>query len=221
MIAKMIAIDWRALKGYYIRFLFIPIFAFYIGWLNSLLVTPVIVVMILGYSMYPFNIEDKGDLYRLYLTLPVTRKSVVTGRFALSLAMMICAILTGIAISLVMHNFSMSKWYIGINGRITVISFSYLLYSIFNLSMFPLLFRLGYHKGKFWGFYLPFIFFGILFALYYYIVSLSGNQELTLNLITYASDNMLLVNGVMVVLATILLFLSYNISIKQYSKRDF
>ena len=80
-----------------------------------------------------------------------------------------------------------------------VISLSYLLYAILNLFMFPMLFRLGYHKGKFWGFYLPMGFFALLFGAYLAITHLPENKTLTLNFIVYASENLLMVSGSIVV----------------------
>jgi hypothetical protein len=135
--------------------------------------------------------------------------------------MLLCGIAIGILIMPLADKLSISKWFIGIEGFIVVISLSYLLYAILNLFMFLMLFRLGYHKGKFWGFYLPMGFFALLFGAYLAITHLPGNKTLTLNFIVYASENLLMVSGSIVVLATMLLILSYMISLKLYSKRDF
>lgn len=64
-------------------------------------------------------------------------------------------------------------------------------------------------------------FFALLFGAYSAITHLPGNKALTLNFIVYASENLLMVSGSIVVLATMLLILSYMISLKLYSKRDF
>ena len=65
------------------------------------------------------------------------------------------------------------------------------------------------------------IFFSLLFSAYVSITSLPRYSKLTLALIVFASENVWLVCGGVVVLATILLALSYMISVKLYSKRDF
>lgn len=221
MITKMIALDWRAMKYYQIRILLLPIFVFLFGWYNSLLVIPISVIMLLSFSVNPFAVEEKGALNNLYLTLPVKRNTIVAGRYALSLIMLICGILMGIAVTPIANHFSMSKWFIGFNGQMVIISLSYLLYALFNLFMFPILFRLGYQKGKFWGFFLPATFFALLFGAYNGIALLPGNETLTIDFIVYASENMLLMSGGMVILATVILVLSYIASTKLYSKRDF
>lgn len=221
MIAKMIALDWRAMKYYQIRLLLLPVFIFIFGVYSPLTVIPMSVFLSLSFSLNPFAVEEKGELNNLYLTLPVRRKSIVAGRYILSIIMLLCGIAIGILIMPLANKLSISKWFIGIEGFIVVISLSYLLYAILNLFMFPILFRLGYHKGKFWGFYLPMGFFALLFGAYSAITHLPGNKTLTLNFIVYASENLLMVSGSIVVLATMLLILSYMISLKLYSKRDF
>ena len=221
MIAKMIALDWRAMKFYQIRLLLLPVFVFIFGFYSPLAVIPISVIIFLSFSVNPFAVEEKGALNNLYLTLPVRRKTIVAGRYMLSIIMLLCGIATGILFMPLANKFSISKWFIGIEGFMVVISLSYLLYSILNLFMFPILFRLGYHKGKFWGFYLPVVFFALLFGLFFTITSLPGNETLILDFIVYATENLIMVSGSIVVLATILLILSYTISLKLYSKRDF
>ena len=78
MITKMIALDWRAMKVYQIRFLLLPIFALIIGWIYPVFVIPISVFMYMGFSINPFAVEEKGELNNLYLTLPVKRNTIVT-----------------------------------------------------------------------------------------------------------------------------------------------
>ena len=65
------------------------------------------------------------------------------------------------------------------------------------------------------------VFFALLFGACLAITHLPVNKTLTLTFIVYASENLLMVSGSIVVLATMLLILSYMISLKLYSKRDF
>lgn len=221
MIAKMIALDWRAMKVYQIRILLLPVFVLILGFYSPLLVIPISVFLFLSFSVNPFAVEEKGELNNLYLTLPVRRKSIVAGRYLLSIIMLLCGIAIGSLLMPLANRLSVSKWFIGIEGFMVVIALSYLLYAILNLFMFPVLFRLGYNKGKFWGFFLPVVFFSLLLGMYSTITYLPGNKTLTLDILVFASENLLMVVGSIVVLATILLILSYMISLKLYSKRDF
>lgn len=222
MIRKMIALDWRAMKVYQIRFPILPAFTFVFGWLYSpLVVIPLCVVFCLSFSINPFAVEEKGELNKLYLTLPVKRKSIVAGRFALSLILLLCGLVLGSAILPLSNLVTLSKWYLSPEWYFTIIALSFLMYAVFNLFMFPILFRLGYHKGKFWGFYLPVGFFGVLFGAYTAITSLPGNERLTIDFFEFASNHFLLITGGLVLLAAGLLLLSYVLSVKLYSNRDF
>ena len=221
MLAKMIALDWRAMKVYQIRGLLLPVFAFLFGLFSPLLVIPMTVYMYLSYSINPFAVEEKGELNNLYLTLPVSRKEIVTGRYLLSFLMMLVSMAIGALVMPVANQFSVSKWFIGLEGYIAVIALSYLLYAILNLFMFPILFRLGYQKGKFWGFYLPAILFAFLCSAYISFTTITEYKTLSLDLIRFASENLLVVSGSMAVLATIILIISYLIYLKLYAKRDF
>ena len=222
MIRKMIALDWRAMKVYQIRFPKLPDYVYVFGWLYTpLLVIPLCVIFCLSFSINPFAVEEKGELNKLYLTLPVKRKEVVAGRFALSLILLFCGMVMGIAILPLVNLVALSKWYLSLEWYLTIMALSVLLYAVFNLFMFPVLFRLGYQKGKFWGFYLPIGFFGIMFGGFSGISMLPGNERLALNFLEYASKNLLFISGGMVALGAGLLVLSYAISVKVYSKRDF
>lgn len=78
MIAKMIALDWRAMKYYQIRLLLLPVFIFIFGVYSPLTVIPMSVILSLSFSLNPFAVAEKGELNNLYLTLPVRRKSIVS-----------------------------------------------------------------------------------------------------------------------------------------------
>ena len=178
-------------------------------------------MMFLSFSVNPFAVEEKGALNNLYLTLPVKRNTIVAGRYVLSFIMLLCGLVMGIAIMLVSHHFSLAKWFIGFKGYMFVIALSYLLYALFNLCMFPILFRLGYQKGKFWGFYIPVILFAVLVGVYNVVTSLPGYEGFTIAFIVFATENMLLISGGMAVLASLILLASYRLSVKLYSERDF
>jgi len=139
----------------------------------------------------------------------------------LSIIMMLCGIVLGILLMPLANLYTMSKWFIGLEGYIVLISLSYLLYSILNIFMFPMLFWLGYQKGKFWGFYLPMIFFSLALGACLSLTYLPGNTTIILDFIIYTTENIYKVTGAVFVAATILLICSYLLSVKLYSGRDF
>lgn len=219
--ARMALFDWNAMKCFHLRIFLLPVISLAAGFITALLVVPTNVFMFLFFSVNTFAVEEKGDLNKLYLTLPITRSSVVAGRYALSLGMGLLGLITGIPLAILADRFSMSHYYGPIGWFLPVITISYLLFSFFNLCMFPILFKLGYSKGKFWGMLVPIALFAALYGVWVIVSSLPGNEYLLFNVLEYASQNMLLVNGGMVVAATLILLLSFLLSKMLYANRDF
>jgi hypothetical protein len=221
MIAKMISLDWRSMKTYQIRVLLLPVFLLIFGIYMPLFILPMSVFLLLSFSINPFAVEEKGELNYMYLTLPVSRNMIVSGRYILSLIMMTAGLILGSALLPLANMFSVSKWYIGLKGYLILVAISYLLYSFFNLCMFPVLFKIGYQKGKFIGFYLPAILFSVLFSVYSVLSYTSDNQNLTMNFLVWASENLILVSIILIIIATVLMLISYLLSLRFYSRRDF
>lgn len=222
MINKMIVLDWRAMKYYQIRGLLVPIFAFIMGCTCSpILVIPFCVITSMSFSVNPFAVEEKGELNNLYLTLPIKRKEIVAGRYALSLIILLIGIIMGIMIMPISNTIVFSEWSVGVEGTIVIVALSFFMYSVTNLFMFPILFKLGYQKGKMWGFYLPAILLSVVIAGGSTIIMMYEKETLMIDFIVYASNNLILVSASLIILATMLLFVSYTISVKLYSKRNF
>ena len=225
MIAKTVATDWRAMKVYQIRVLLLPLLAVALGWFSPWTTIPICAFFSFCFSLNPFAVEDKGALNSLYLTLPITRRNIVAGRYALSLVMLACGVVIGVVFmplaNLLSKMILRSEWYAGLNGTIAIIAASFVLYAVFNLFAFPILFRFGYAKGKPWGVYLPVIFFSLIFGVFFTVASWPGNELLQLRLISYASENIVAVSGGLTLLAIAFLLMSYTLSVRLYSKRDF
>lgn len=219
---NMIRLDWAAMKYYHKRSLLILVVLFIIGCINNpIYLIPLTTFFLFLFSLNPFAAEEKGDLNRLYLTLPVQRRSAVRGRYCLSLILFLIGILLGRALMPLVNLVALSKWYPDLKWTIALFSFSFLLYALMNLSMYPLLFKLGYQKGQFWGMYIPMGIFGLLYLLYVMYASLPGHEKLELNMLVYASEHMLLVSGGMCLAAAVILTVSYLLSVHAYAKREF
>lgn len=87
--------------------------------------------------------------------------------------------------------------------------------------MFPILFKIGYQKGKFLGFYFPVVFSTILVFIFNMISTLPGNETLMFDIIMWATENIVLVGIISIIAATLLMFISYSLSLLLYSKREF
>lgn len=218
---NMIKMDWFAIKYYQKRVLVICIPLFAIGYISPVLLMPTAAFFFFLFSLDPFAVEEKGDLNRLYLSLPVKRNDIVAGRYVLSLIMVLCGILFGLVCMPLANRISLSKWYPDLKWILALAAFGLLLYALMNLFMYPLLFKLGYQKGKFWGMYVPLGVCTMAYAAFLTYTLLPGNEKLVLHMLVYASEHMLLVSGGMLVLAAALLTVSYLLSLRIYLKREF
>lgn len=221
MIKRMAILDWKAMRCFHLRIFLIPVISLTTGIITALFVIPTNVFMFLFFSLNTFAVEEKGDRNKLYFTLPVSRSAVVAGRYVLSICMGLMGFLTGIPLAVFADRFSLSHYYGPPEWFIPVITISYLLFSIFNLCMFPILFKMGYHKGKFWGMFVPLILFTTLYCTWVMISSLPGNEYMLFHALRYASKHMFLVNGGILAAGTLILLISFLLSKKIYSKREF
>ena len=69
--------------------------------------------------------------------------------------------------------------------------------------------------------FVPLAFFEALYSAWVIISSLPGNEYLLFHALEYASKNIFLVNGSMILAATLILLLSFLLSKRQYSNREF
>lgn len=218
---KMIKLDWSSMKCSYKRFFIIPIVLLFIGWFSPIILIPMSVFLLFSFSINPFAVEEKGDLNRLYLTLPIKRVDIVTGRYALALLLYIGSILLALALMPLANLISASKWYPDYRWILALLAFSFLFHAIMSLSMYPMLFKLGYQKGKFWGFYLPLIFFSLVCIIVMEYDIMVKNGTLMFDLLVYASEHLLFVSGGMFVLGMVCLTASYLLSNRLYARREF
>ena len=221
MMKQMALFDWKAIKYFHMRVLLLPVISLAAGFISALLVVPTNVFMFLFFSVNTFAVEEKGDLNMLYMTLPIRRSSVVGGRYALSICMGLVGLIIGIPLAIFADRFSLSHYYGPLEWFLPIVAISYLLFAVFNLCMFTILFKLGYSKGKFWGMLVPLALFAALYSAWVIISSLPGNEYLLFNALEYAGKNMFLVNGSIILIATLILLFSFLLSKKLYSDREF
>jgi len=226
---NMIKLDWLGMKVYRKRVIVIPLVLLLYGLFHEAFVLPFVVFSTFAFSANPFAVEEKGKLDHLYLTLPVTRKSVVKARYGLSFIMLFLGLTLGtistVAWSAVLYGRTVMYprvFQAGINSLFLLICSSLLLYAIMNLSMFPILFKKGYAKGKMIGYIIPLI---VLSALGAASGVLSGIHEpfrmFMLSVLAWAFDNTLLMSSMLLTAAVLIVALSYLLSHKAYAKREF
>lgn len=209
------------MKYYHIRSLLIPVILLIIGWFSPVLLVPASVFLLFCFSINPFAVEEKGDLNRLYLTLPIKRGAIVTGRYIFAFLLYLIGVLLGLILMPFANLISHSKWYPDYKWILVLLACSFLLHAVMSLSMYPLLFQLGYLKGKFFGVYLPLV---VLLAAYIAVMEfdmIAKEGKLIFELLMFASEHMLFVSGGMFCLGAVLLMASYLLSKKLYAAREF
>lgn len=217
---KMMKLDWSAIRCYHVRLLIIPAALLLLGWFSTIILVPTAVFMTFSFSVNFFFIEEREDLNRLYLTLPIERSQVVFGRYLLSFVLFAAGILLSLALMPLVNLFSLSKWYPDIKWNLALVVSGFFLYAFLSLFMYPLLFKLGYQKGKIWGYYIPT---AIVCLLYLAIVEydIATNGRLLYRLLVYAAEHIFTVTGRMLGFGAVILAVSCLLSVKLYSKREF
>jgi hypothetical protein len=110
--------------------------------------------------------------------------------------------------------------YTGIDPKMIAIlcSFSFLFGGFICLTMYPIMFRLGYEKGKVFGFYIPVIIIAILFGLAGFFAG--SRVEMFLRWLGYWAEHALQVCAIMLVAGAALFIVSYGLLLWQYNRRD-
>jgi ABC-2 type transport system ATP-binding protein len=103
-----------------------------------------------------------------------------------------------------------------------LICVSLLSYAIMNLSMFPILFKIGYAKGKAFGVYIPV---GVLLAVAYFFIFLWNYKDSArvglISVLEWSYTNTVWAAVIILAVSVIIFAISYALSQRVYSKREF
>jgi len=226
---NMIKLDWLGMKYYHVRIIILPLMIVFMGFFNELFVIPVIAFMMLSFSVNPFAVEEKGKLDNLYLTLPVTRNDIVNARFGLSLIMEFAGLAVGTVVTIIMSSLLYGRtigfehtFKADFNSVFLLICSSLLFYAIMNLSMFPILFKIGYAKGKTLGFFIPLgISIVLIYAVFFAVMFSDSVREFGVTALEWSLNNTILTAVIMLGAAALILAISYMLSRRLYAKREF
>ena len=217
---KVLKLDWSAMKCYRIRLLLLPVLLLIPGGLSTIYLVPMGVLFLFSFSINAFLVEEKGGLNRLYLTLPMKRSRMVAGRYLLSFLLFLAGIIIGFALMPLANLFALSRWYPDWKWALALACTGFLIYALMNLAMYPALFRLGYEKGKVWGYYIP----SFVIALGYMGIAeydvVTGGAFIR-DMLIYASEHILSVSAEIFGLGAVILAASWGLSVRLYTRREF
>ena len=228
---NMIKLDWLGMKCYHKRFVIIPLFILPYGLLHEVVIIPFMAYMMLSFSVNPFAVEEKGKLDNLYLTLPVTRKNIVTARFGLSLIMQFAGLVLGTVIALIYNALLYGRTVLYVfthtfkadfDAIFLIICSSLLFYAIMNLSTFPILFKVGYAKGKLFGFIIPIVAASVIAGIF--VTLFNANIDFggwVYSVIEWVFANTVWTAAIILGAAVLILTGSYALSQRLYAGREF
>jgi len=200
-------LDMLSFKPYRKYLLMLPL-AIVVIFQTPILATQFIMfLMLTSLAPYLFASEEKNAMQRLYALLPIGIKDMVWGRyicciigallyiFAMALIQCVCSIFTGLSI---------------LNSIYSMIACTGLF--LFSTAVqFPIFFKVGFIKGKFFALAPSFILFGIIIALRQFI----GIDLLSdLTILGVLNSIFLLVIGIIAIL------ISIGASIRLYQNRE-
>jgi MFS family permease len=218
----MIKTDWLAIKAHHWRLLIMAAIVALFGFTDmSMIVIPIAAYMAIAFSVNTFAVEEKGKLDHLYLSLPLSRKNVVRGRFAFMILLLVISFaICGAVVAVVSPSldFGGISFEIGTKTISLMCCLGFAFGGFINLSMYPVMFRMGYEKGKIFGYYVPIFAVGTIFGVAGALVA--SRVEILVNWFSYWLANPLKICGILLLLGAVLFYVSYRLSLWLYGKRD-
>jgi hypothetical protein len=172
---------------------------------------------------YPFAVGEKADMDALYVTLSVSKKTVVAGRYLFMLALNVCCVFVAGAFSaacmLVARILGMDIDGGGGGEFYWAAVLLGVVFFLLQLMHLPIFFKFGYAKAKFFS-VMPF---AAMMAGFFALTASSPNGNLTSVIGAFVAN--VLSGGIMLVPVAIALllalFASYKLSLAFYRRREF
>lgn len=155
-LARAAVLDLRTVAPYRLQLLGIPLLVMAILYSKPEGILPALVLLCAPQAAgYPFMVSDRADLDTLYAVLPLTRRSLLLGRYAWALATFVATAGVGIPVSLLLarqENVSFGGYVLT-----AIVAVSWALFAL-NISIqFPLFVRFGYTRAGMLGTTLPIV----------------------------------------------------------------
>ena len=178
----------------------------------------IIMAFALMYSGYPFAVGEKSGIDQLYSTLPMSKSSVVLGRYGFFLVLdgmsgIVAYVFIFVLQTVLRQRFSLFE------TLLTVLAL-FVIYTFFQAIQLPIYFKLGYAKAKFLA-YMPIAIFPLVTLAVGSRFSEADWVGLAEKLLLWMSDNQFYAIAISVVVWMTMMLVSYSISLNFYKKREF
>ena len=207
----------------------------YITWKNLLLFLVVFVFIgsgtgdvsaIIGMSMmysvifacYPFSVGEKNGIDALYATLPITKKTVVIGRYIFTVLLNLTMFAASLILSIVLMTVAGKGVQLLEIVLIAVVCFA--LFTLVEAIQLPLYFKLGYNKAKYLT-YFPLLCFPAMVVLGSFLLGRERVIPFVEHMFLWIQQNGALTAAIAVILWVCILMGSAKLSLRFYGKREF
>ncbi|MGH3247301.1 MAG: ABC-2 transporter permease [Trebonia sp.] len=155
-LARVSLLDLRTVAPYRLQLLGTPLLIMAVLYSKPEGIVPALALLSASpMAGYPFMISDRADLDTLYAVLPLTRRSLLLGRYLWALAVFVATAGVGILVSLLLarqENVSLDGY-----ALTAIMALSWALFAL-NISIqFPLFVRLRYTRAGMLGTTLPIV----------------------------------------------------------------
>lgn len=149
MILKVVNLDFYTMKGQMANYLLIPVLALFFSFMGSSMIvlslTAAWFVLIINTNI--FAIQEKNGLDRLYVSLSISQRNMVMGRYIFLFLNFVFAYFVVLIVGVIASIFHSQS----IAGKDLAVGFciSCLLFSVVSAMQLPIFFKIGYTKGKY------------------------------------------------------------------------
>lgn len=220
-IISFVKLDFITIKPYltWKNFLILLVVAVIMTWNSDSSAAAVGFIMVFAalYVSYPFAVGERNGIDSLYMTLSITRKTVVLGRYVFALSF---NILSGILAFIISFGlFTVLGKAFNVLETLGAICAIFVIYTLIQAFQLPIFFKLGYAKAKFFS-YLPLI--GWPLAVFLLSSLLNETQMLgsLSGWMTWLSENTIAAVVIAAGIWLVAVLISYQISLAYYKKRD-
>ncbi len=179
---------------------------------NPIMAITISQMFALLFSGYPFMVGEEAGIDPLYKIFGIGAKAVVKGRYLMAGVFVAIALIIGIALSLIISQIYSVK---GIFGMLLLtVPIAFLVTTFIIFLEYPIYFKCGYMRGKALA-NIPFMLIGIALMVSTFF------SELAKMMLEFFVSNQAICMILLVLIWLAALWISYRLSNKAYSERDF
>ncbi len=215
---KMAKLDFITMKSQFLAYLSL-VGVIFLSWtmglsLILLCVSASLYVALFSYTI--FSLQEKNNLDRLYGSVSITVKDIVSGRYVFIFLNFLLALFATIILYFI--STKLQNKVLQMDDVAISICLALLLFSVLTGVQIPMFFKMGYTKAKVWSSF-PFIVAAILVILSKPLLyALSGVIRLS-EIIEFALSNQSILIIACILASCVIQFFSYQIAVTAYRKR--